>query len=94
MKRYEPALDIYETVEGYVVLAELPGVVKDALAVSVEKDVLSIAGAIDTEHNFYKELALGDSIDRERIDARLVDGVLRLELFKTPQERSRRIVVN
>lgn len=94
MKRYEPALDIYETAEGYVVLAELPGVAKDALKVHVEKDVLSIVGAIDSERDYYKELVLGDGIDQERIDARLTDGVLKLELFKTPEKQTRRIMVH
>jgi HSP20 family molecular chaperone IbpA len=39
-----PPVDIYETADGLVVLADLPGVTKDGLSVQVEQGVLTIEG--------------------------------------------------
>ena len=39
-----PAVDIYETLEGLVVKADLPGVAKDGLDIRVENNLLTIRG--------------------------------------------------
>ncbi|MGE3541405.1 MAG: Hsp20/alpha crystallin family protein, partial [Candidatus Tectimicrobiota bacterium] len=42
-----PPVDIYETRDGLVVLADLPGVSKDALDVRVDNNILTIRGRAD-----------------------------------------------
>jgi len=42
---------------------------------------------------FYRRFTLAESIDQARIDAKLTDGVLRLELPKVEKARPRQITV-
>ena len=71
-----PPVDIYETPEGLVVLADLPGVAKDALDVRVDHNVLTIRGhachgvpgeAVYREYalvNFFRQFALSEKVDQ------------------------------
>jgi HSP20 family molecular chaperone IbpA len=49
--RSAPALDVEETEDGFTLHVELPGVVADDVEVSLEENVLTIAG----ERRFYDE---------------------------------------
>jgi HSP20 family molecular chaperone IbpA len=74
-----PPVDIYETQEGLVVLADLPGVAQEALEVRVEQHVLTIRGqarhgvpgeAIYREYdlvNFFRQCALSEKVDQSQI---------------------------
>lgn len=100
-----PPADIYETKDSIVVLAEMPGVPSDGIDITLERRVLTIRGRSTTgEHTgyqrVYNEYANGDyervftlseNIDRERIEARLRDGVLHLVLPKAEAAKARKI---
>jgi HSP20 family protein len=100
-----PAIDIYETKEGHVLLADMPGVGRDGLEVHVERDQLSIRGRVHEEpqtkvqhrefrlRDYYRTFTLADEIDTDRINATLTDGVLRLELPKSSRAQARRIPI-
>jgi len=103
-----PVVDIYETESGLTVVAEMPGVEPDAVAVEVEKGVLTISGqvkppqpdgynplyeGINPSGNFFRAFALSDEIDRDATTATLKDGVLTVVLPKAPEARSRKIKV-
>ena len=104
---YVPATDVYETEEALTVVMEVPGVDREGVAVELKDDVLRVEGRIDfskygglepvyTEYNvghWTRSFALSDKVDRERIDARLEDGVLTLTLPKTAEARPRRIAI-
>jgi HSP20 family protein len=104
---YVPATDVYETEEALTVVMEVPGVGREGVAVELKDDVLRVEGRIDfakygglepvyTEYNvghWTRSFALSDKVDRERIDARLEDGVLTLTLPKTAEARPRRIAI-
>lgn len=101
-----PAVNVYETDDGYVLEADMPGVTKDGLSIYLDQNELTLIGRRSqerpkTEH--YRESADGDfrrvfeldpEIDTEKITARVEDGVLRLNLAKREHARLRRIPVS
>jgi HSP20 family molecular chaperone IbpA len=105
-ERYlEPPVDIYETAEGLVLLADLPGVLPSDLEVRLEDNILTIQGkakhAVTGEPiyrefelvNFFRQFELSDQVDQEHIAARLNQGVLILELPKAEKSKPRQIPV-
>ena len=100
-----PPVDIYETPEGLVVLADLPGVAKDALDVRVDHNVLTIRGhachgvpgeAVYREYalvNFFRQFALSEKVDQSQITAELKSGVLTVTLPKAEAAKPRQIAV-
>jgi len=105
-KRYmTPPVDIYETEGNLVLIADLPGVSKDSLDVSLGDDTLTIQGRanhyaagdlIQREYellNFFRQFELGEKVDRSRITAELKHGVLTLNLPKAEVAKSRKIGV-
>jgi HSP20 family molecular chaperone IbpA len=100
-----PPVDIYETQEGLVVLADLPGVAQEGLDVRVDNHVLTIRGhahhavpgeAIYREHepvNFFRQFELSDTVDQSRITADLKWGVLTVTLPKAEKAKPRQIEV-
>jgi HSP20 family protein len=105
-ERYiQPPVDIYETPEGLVLLADLPGVEQGDLSVRLEDNILTIRAnskhTIDAEPiyrefhliNFFRQFELSDEVDQEKISARLHHGVLTLELPKAEKAKPRQITV-
>jgi len=97
--------DICETKDSIVVLAEMPGVGPDAVDITLERRVLTIRGrSAANEHAGYQRVygeytdgdyervfTLSENIDRDRIEARLKDGVLHLVLPKAETAKARKI---
>jgi HSP20 family protein len=105
-ERYiQPPVDIYETPDGLVLLADLPGVEPNDLSVKLEDNILTIqakpkhlitAEPIYREFelvNFFRQFELSDQVDQEKITARLNHGVLVLELAKAEKAKPRQITV-
>ncbi len=104
---YIPHVDIYETDEAIIVLADMPGVDEKGVDITVEKNVLTIKGYLEPEQpvNYtpaYTEYEVGDyernftlpnEIDRDNIDATMQNGVLRLYLPKAGPAKTRKISV-
>jgi len=104
---FQPAVDIFETKDELVLVADMPGVPTDAVDIDVEGDQLTIEGRVRTEDyeglkplyveygvgGYYRRFTVGDTIDREAIKAQLKNGVLVLKLPKAQQARARRIAV-
>ena len=100
-----PAVDIYETPEGLVVMADLPGVARDDLDVRVDNNVLTIRGVsrhagsgdpVRREYeliDFFRQFELGEKIDQSRISAELKQGVLTLDLPKAEEAKPKQIAV-
>ena len=76
-----PPVDIYETRDGLVVLADLPGVAKEALDVRVDNNVLTIRGHA-------RHVVPGEVTYREY---ELVNFFRQFELIKSTKVRSRPI---
>lgn len=100
-----PAVDIYETLDGLVVKADLPGVTKDGLDLRVENNLLTIRGRAShcapgemlyREYqlsNFFRQFELSDKVDQQNISAELKHGVLTLNLPKAEEAKPRKIDV-
>src|SRR5687767_12066198 len=104
---YLPAVDIYETDQDVVLVADMPGVDENSVDVSLEKNVLTIYGRVEPQipagHTLaYSEYRIGDyqrsftmsnSIDWNRIEGVVKNGVLRLTLPKAGPATTKRIEV-
>jgi HSP20 family molecular chaperone IbpA len=102
-----PRVDVIEDAGGITLLADLPGVKKDALDVKVEGTSLTLEGriALDTPpgldavfaevraSRYRRAFTLSSELDTTAIDAQLKDGVLRLRIPKVAQAQPRRIEV-
>lgn len=100
-----PAVDIYEDKDGLVVVADVPGLKRDDLDISVEDNVLTIHGRMSSGepenllareyalHDYFRQFTLGDRVDREKINASLEHGVLTLKLPHAEHAKPRRIAV-
>jgi HSP20 family protein len=102
-----PLADVEITKDGYVILAELPGVDKAGLEVTVENGELTIVGhrqglqiAGDPvyqeirRNDFRRVYELGPEIDASKISARIDQGLLTLSLPKAERVKPHRITVD
>lgn len=94
------ALDVYGDDEHYYVVAELPGVQKDAVDLKVENAVLTISVNLsgkDENGSGHRRLArsitVGDDIDMDGVSAKLENGLLTVSLPKAEERRPRKIAI-
>jgi HSP20 family molecular chaperone IbpA len=104
---YSPSVDIFENDNAITVLADMPGVRADDLKIDLRESVLTLTGRVTAPDDakesdvlreyqpgtFFRQFTLSETIDQARIDAKLTDGVLRLELPKVEKARPRQITV-
>lgn len=107
-RTYVPAVDIYETADGLWLRADMPGVDEQSIEVNVADGILSIEGHVSvkdyenlapvyTEYNvgnYARRFTLSNTIDTDRISARMINGVLELELPKAERAKPRRITIS
>lgn len=105
--RVTPAVDVYETADGYVLLVDLPGASRETIDLTMEGGTLSLRAEAGAYHPpdarlVYRELvvplyersfAIGDGVDRVNIDARFENGVLAVKLFKREDRKPREITI-
>jgi HSP20 family protein len=106
-KVYVPAVDIYETADAVVLVADMPGVDEKSVDVSLEKNVLTIYGHVDTPQlegyslayteygtgDYQRSFTISNEIDWERIEGTVGDGVLKLVLPKAGPATTRKISI-
>lgn len=104
---FVPGVDIFETPEALVVVADMPGVPADKVKLDLKDNHLIISGEISPPlgegetllsreyytGDYYREFHLGEMIDRNKIEASMNDGVLRLKLPKAEKAKPRKIEV-
>ena len=103
-----PSVDISETEAEYAIQAELPGVKKDAVKVTVENGVLTIQGERRQEQaesgrkhhriersygRFVRSFTLPDTVDEGKVRAEYADGMLHLHLPKSEKAKPKQIDV-
>jgi HSP20 family protein len=105
---FSPALDVEETEDGFTLHVELPSVSPEDVEVSLEENVLTVAG----ERRFYSEkeaegfrriersfgrfhraVRLPDRVDGEHVHATYKDGVLTVTVPKAEEAKPRRIEI-
>lgn len=104
---YTPSVDIFENDNSITVLADMPGVKPQDLKIDLRESVLTLTGGVTHPEGpnesdvlreyqsgmFFRQFTLSETVDQAKIDARLADGVLRLELPKVEKARPRQITV-
>ena len=102
-----PAVDVFEDASGITLLADMPGVTKDSVEVTLEQRVLSIRGRGEASlpgdlaplyleyqpGDYERAFTLSDAVDPAGIEAKVRSGVLHLRLPKTGPAKRQRIEV-
>jgi len=106
---WNPAVDLYETDDHFVIKAELPGVDKKDIKVDLKDRTLTLSGErsydneIKTENYYRKERSYGKfqrafslpaDVDPDTITAELKDGVLRVEVPKPGDKKAKQVTVH
>jgi HSP20 family protein len=104
---WTPPVDLYETANEFILTAELPGLPRDQIEISVEDSRIVIRGErptgqvpceqyhrVERGHGrFSRAFALPEAVDVERVSADLKDGILTIMLPKAADRGARRIAV-
>ncbi len=104
---FKPDVDIIELKDETVLTADLPGVDEHSLDITLDKNVLTIKGAVEQKipagyrlaygeyevGDYERAFTLSDEVDKDRIQASVKNGVLRLVLPKSPVAKTRKIAV-
>jgi HSP20 family protein len=104
---YTPAVDIMERKDDIVLLADMPGVDETSVDITLEKNVLTIYGKVTADvpggytlylseygtGDYQRVFTLTEEVDRDRIQATVKNGVLRLILPKAEAAKTRKIAV-
>lgn len=100
-----PPVDVIEDVSGITLFADMPGVSREALHVSVDAETLTIEGRVDlavpegmaASHTevglpgYRRVFSLSKELDGEKMSAELKHGVLKLSIPKVEHVQPRRI---
>lgn len=102
-----PEVNIFETKDGYVVEAEMPGVTKEGLEVTLEGNELTITGhryaeklsgeAILRERrlaDYRRAFELDPAIDTAKVSAKIEQGIVTVTLPKSEKVKPRKITVD
>ena len=103
---YIPAVDIYESAEALTLVADMPGVGPENIAIDVHDNHLTLRGTVTPEGekervllqeygvgDYFREFTLGRTIDQSKIEASMKHGVLTLNLPKAEAIKPRKISV-
>lgn len=106
---WSPAVDIHEETDRFVLLADIPGVARDNVDITLDKGVLTIKGERSATHNgedteyrrqervhgtFMRQFTLPETVDAEHISATVTDGVLEIVIAKAVKPQPKKISVN
>jgi HSP20 family molecular chaperone IbpA len=99
-----PVFDVFETDTAFVLVADLPGVQANGLEVVAERDTLTIRGRVTRPEpppdyveyeleDYFQSVTLTEDLNTAGVSAKLKDGVLRVEIPKSPNIQPKRIVI-
>lgn len=106
---WSPAVDLYEDKDGFIVKAELPGMKREDIEVSIHEGVLTISGERKSEEKvdhadthrserffgrFQRSLSLSRAVKTDKVTAQYCDGVLTITLPKSEEVKAKQIEVN
>jgi HSP20 family protein len=108
LRNGSPALDVYEDKDNVFVKAEVPGMKKEGINVSLEDGVLSISGERKKEEThadaeshrtelfvgqFHRSVTLPTEVKSNQVNANYQDGVLTITLPKAEEAKKKHIEV-
>lgn len=101
-----PAIDVHENEQEITLRAELAGLTRDEVDLTIDKDRLTLQGEKKLEKedtdgdyrriesrygSFFRSFPLPDSVDQEKVEARFDNGVLNIVLPKSEAAKPKRI---
>jgi HSP20 family molecular chaperone IbpA len=106
-KLFEPVTDIYESKEGFHIIAEMPGVDEKSVDITLEKNILKLTGKIEKPvldgftpvfqefeiGDYERSFTLSEEIDNDKITALVKDGVVNITLQKAKEVKSKKITI-
>ena len=106
---WTPAIDLYEDKDSVVVKAELPGMKKEDIEVTLHEGTLSLSGERKSEKKvedadvyraerfygrFQRTISLPTPVAADKVTAEYKDGILTVKLPKTEEAKPKQINVN
>ena len=106
---WSPAIDLFEDKDNVIVKAELPGMKKEEIDVSLHEGTLTISGERKSEREekegetyrserfygrFQRSVLLPGSVSVEKVSANYKDGVLTITMPKSEEAKPKQIQVN
>ena len=104
----QPKFDFLESADGYTLLGDLPGVSEEQLEVTVHDGILMIKGSYpeaetseETSYlvrerrsgDFHRQLKLPKHADPSKVEAKLANGVLKIQIGKKEEIKARKIEI-
>ncbi len=109
VRAWSPPLEVFEREDEYIVKAELPGMKKEEIDISVIGDTLTIKGERKTEKeakeedyylcercygSFERSLSLPTAVETGKVEAKYENGVLEIKLPKIPEAKPKRVEIS
>jgi len=105
--RWAPALDVYQDKDQFTVVAELPGLKKEDIELSLHDGVLTFSGERKQEKKgeegyrnerffgrFQRSVTLPTNVDGNKVKATYQDGILKVVLPKAEEAKPKQIEVS
>ena len=108
-RSWAPAVDIREEDNRYLLIADIPGVKRDDVEITLEDGVLTVKGERNANHEesregfvrnervhgiFMRQFTLPDTVNADNISATVNAGVLEIEIPKQDKPEPRKITVS
>lgn len=105
---YRPDMDILDSADEFLVVADVPGASRDHINITFEDGILTIQAASQWRYpektefrrqefgvgNYHRRFKIDETVDAAGISAEYSEGVLTVHLPKAPEARRHRIPVN
>jgi HSP20 family protein len=107
--RWNPAADVYENDDAYVIKAELPGFDKKDINVDVKENILTIKGERSDDNKvkeekvyrrerfqgkFQRAFVLPSTVESGKIEAEFADGLLKITIPKSVEKKPKQITIH
>ena len=109
MGLWNPAVDLYEKDDHFMIKAELPGVDKKDIKIDLQDRLLTLSGErtfdneVEEENYYRRERSYGKfqraftlpaDVDSDKIKAEFKDGVLQIEVPKPEEKKAKQVTVH
>jgi HSP20 family protein len=105
-RTFDPAIDVRASETEVAFVCDVPGIKQEDLEITLQNHVLTIKGTRKFESKDHEQVVLGraygsftraftlaDSLDEEKLSARLADGVLTVRIPRHPKAKPRKIEI-
>ena len=110
LKPLNPRIDVNEQDGAYQIKADMPGIKKDDIEITMQEGVLTISATKEDEHkeekdgvllrqeryygHYLRQIPLGSNIDEANVHASFEDGVLDIKVPKREQGKVNKVAID